>query len=212
MIRKKTQPLAILVVIGLCVLLMSPLTAFAETGEVTIAADTSIEVGDSLSVTVNYSASSLGRINGQLIYDTDLLKYVSGGTSDDAAGIVQLNTGLNGETAKSFVIHFKATGAGTDFLQVQTLDLYDADEADLGNPGASVKIKVAEAASPVKEDDSTVETPTTDTGTTDSDSDSSDTSTDNEKTPDTMWVYAGAMGITLILLIIAITVSRRKRK
>lgn len=211
----------VMIVSILCLFLMTPVFSCAETGGVAIAAKTSIHVGDTLNVTVNYSAASLGYINGRLSYDPDLLQYVSGGTGDTAAGIVQMIKGLTGQPTRSFTIRFKALAAGTDYLQVQTIDLVDLDERDLGNPGASIKYVIKK----VPEKDPTVDSvDNNDDSANISDNTTSGNSVDpadnsgtvkqptTEKAPDTIWIYVGAIAVTVLLLILAVVVSRRKRK
>jgi len=211
-VKPRAYSVCILVAM-LCIILMTPILSSAETGSVTIAAKTSFQVGDTMDVTVKYAASSLGRINGQLIYDPDLLQYISGGTSGSAAGIVQMSRGMDGQSSQSFTIHFKALIAGADYLQVQTLELVDLDERDLGNPGASVKYTIKEVPtedngdSTITPDDSSSKT----SDSVDNNNGSVDESTTN-KAPDTIWIYAGAIAVTSILLILAIVISRQKRK
>jgi len=73
----KTQNMKRLLIAFLCVVWLLPVSSFAETGSVTIASDTSVEVVDTLYVTVKYSASSLGYVEGEFLYNPALLKFVS---------------------------------------------------------------------------------------------------------------------------------------
>lgn len=214
-----------------------PATVYGETGTVIIASDTSAQIGDTLNVTVKYSGSSLGLLDGELRYDPDMLKYVSGGTSaDPAGGVIKMKKELTGETSQQFTIRFVAVGAGSDFFLVNTFQLKDGDGNDLGKPGASVKLIVSETAAPTDPEDpivapdaeDPVDNPSTDTPGTDEDPDTDEPATDGDatddaaddgtnvpeesKTIDTMWVLAGAIAATTVLLVIALIVANRRRK
>lgn len=214
---------------------LQPMTAHAETGVVIIAADTSVRVGDSLNVTVKYSASGLGLIDGELRYDPDMLKYVSGGTSATPTdGVIKMNKQLAGETSQLFTIRFVAIGPGSDFFLVNTFQLKDGKGNDLGKPGASVKLIVSEVPAatdpeePVTEPEDSIDNPSTDTpdttedpGTDEpaTDSDATDNGTDDgtnapsdSKGIDSMWVLIGTIAATTVLLVLALVVVNRRRK
>lgn len=201
----------------LLLLTMLPVSVYGA-ASVIIATDTTLEVGDTFTVTVKYSAESLGRINGELRYDPDMLKYISGGSSGQSAGIVQLNTGLSGEKTYTYTIKFTAIGAGKDFFLVNTFELVNGDEEDLGNPGASVPLTVqASQEDPATEDPGTDQPADQDpdpnpTDTPDSDTPGTDTPAATKETPATLWVYAGVVGLTSLLLLAAILVVRHGSK
>jgi hypothetical protein len=222
--------LHIVVALIVCAIFIFPAATYAETGNVIIASDTSAQVGDSLAVTVKYSASSLGQVNGELRYDPHMLKYVSGGTSSDPdKGIVRFDKAVDGVSSVQFVVHFEAFAEGSDFFLVNTSALLDDKGADLGKPGASVKLTVSEPAEnppadePAVAPDTPAADPSTDTPTTVDDPSNADdtpaavdespaTDTETEKAPDTIWVFVGAIAATTVLLILAIAVARHRRK
>lgn len=205
----------------------TPLTVHAETGAVIIAADTSLQVGDTLQVTVKYSAAGLGLIDGELRYDPDMLKYVSGGTSADPnGGSIKLYKKMAGETSQLFTIRFVAVGSGSDFFLVNTFQLKDNVGNDLGKPGASVKLIVSDESpqpdpeqpivapdepieDPVVDVPDTTENPNTEKAGADSDVTDSDS---EENTPETMWVFIGAIGVTIVLLVFSLILVNRRRK
>lgn len=201
----------------LLLLTMAPAPVYGA-ASVIIATDTTLEVGDTFTVTVKYTADSLGRINGELRYDPDMLQYISGGSSGQSAGIVQLNTGLAGEKTYTYTIKFTAIGAGEDFFLVNTFELVNGDEEDLGNPGASVPLTVTDPQeAPATEEPGTDQPadPDPDPGSTDTpDSDNPDTDTPeaSKETPATLWVYAGVVGLTSLLLLAAVLVVRHGSK
>jgi len=206
----------------LCPGWLAPHSIFAETGSVIIASDTSVQVGDSMTVTVKYAASSLGLIDGELRYNPDMLKYVSGGTSiNQGGGIIKMNKTLTGETSQLFVIKFKVVGAGSDFFLVNTFQLKDKTNNDLGTPGASVKLVAKDpVVEPAPEDpvvipeepavDPSTETPavTDDPVITD---ENTATDTKNETAPDTLWVFVGAIAATTVLLVISLVIVNRRK-
>jgi hypothetical protein len=237
--RKKQRPFKMILIGLLCSLWLIPMwfeppAAFAETGTVIIASDTSIQVGDTLYVTVKYAASSLGSIDGELRYDPDMLKFVSGGTSSDpAGGVVKMTKELAGEASQIFTIRFVAVGAGSDFFVVNTFQLKDDNDNDLGKPGASVKLTVTKVAAsqdpeepvvvpeepsdnpttetPDSSDDPAAEAPVVDDEPVNNPNPTNSTETDQEA-PDTMWVILGAIGATTALLVLALILVNRRRK
>lgn len=200
-----------------------PFTCSAETGSVIIATDTSFEVGDKVTVTVKYTASTLGLIDGELRYDPDMLKFISGGTSSDsAAGVIKMNKQLNGEKEQLFTIRFEAVGSGSDFFLVNTFQLKDKESTDLGKPGASVKLIVTETPTqPVVDDPATTpedpidvpEAPIVDPATeTPATIEQPVTDEENKMAPNTLWVFVGAITATTFLIVISLIVVYRKKK
>lgn len=220
---------------GFAPISLQPMAVHAETGVVIIASDTSAKVGDSMNVTIKYSASSLGLIDGELRYDPDMLKYISGGTSaDPASGVIKMNKQLAGETSQLFTIRFVAVGQGSDFFLVNTFQLKDGEGTDLGKPGASVKLIVSEVPAqseteePVVAPDDSVDNPSTDSPDISENPDTENTATDSDttenamddgtkapsdtKTIDTMWVLIAAIAATSVLLVLALAIVHRRRK
>lgn len=213
----------------LCVVWLFPVSSFAETGSVIIASDTSVEVGDTLSVTVKYSASRLGFVEGELLYNPALLKYVSGSaTSSPKAGTIKMSSTLTGEPFQLYTIRFVAVGAGSNYFVANTFQLKDADNNDLGKPGASVRYTILAHATPQAPEDPVVTSEDPVVAPNDSDSNpatetpnnTEDPATEedtipvdpqNEKAPDTLWVFAGAIGVTILLIIISFLIVNRKR-
>jgi hypothetical protein len=215
---KKPSRRRVAAVFALLLLLMVPPVAVYGAASVIIATDTTLEVGETFTVTVKYSAESLGRISGELRYDPDMLKYISGGSSSQSAGIVQLSTGLSGEKTYTYTIKFTAIGAGKDFFLVNTFELVNGDEEDLGNPGASVPLTVtASPEDPATEDPGTDQPSDQDpdpspTDTPDSENPGTDTPAASKETPATRWVYAGVVGLTSLLLLAAVLFVRHGSK
>jgi len=219
----KFQNMKMVLIAFLFAVWLIPVYSFAESGSVIIASDTSVEVGDTLSVTVKYNASNLGMIDGVLLYNPDLLKYISGSAvSNPVAGTIKMNSTLKGESSQIYTIRFVAVGAGSNYFVVNTLQLKDTSNNDLGKPGASVRYAISDTAAPQTPEEPVVtpEDPITDPSTEtpiDVDEPSSGdkeplTDTENEKAPDTLWVLLGAIAATTILIVISLMLVNRKKK
>lgn len=219
----KPRNVKMILIAFLCAVWLFPVTSFAETGAVIIAADTSVEVGDTVSVTVKYTATSLGTIDGILLYNPDMLKFVSGSAvSNPSAGTIKMNSTLKGEKSQIYTIRFVAVGTGSNYFVVNTLQLKDADNNDLGKPGASVKYTISDTATPQTPEDPVVapedpiDEPSTETPTTiedpSTDGDEPLTEDTNEKAPYTLWVLAGAIAATTVLIVISLMIVNRKKK
>lgn len=191
-------------------------------GSVIIATDTSLEVGQSFTVTVKYTAESIGRIKGELRYDPDMLEYISGGSSGQSAGIVQLSTGLSGETSYAYYVRFKVVGPGKNFFLVNTFEFVNGDEEDLGNPGASVAIQAtqpedepaAQEPDPARPEDPGAGQPEAEDpdDTPDDETPGTQNPPGKQQAPGTHWVYAGALALTSLLLLAAILIVRHGRR
>lgn len=219
----RVQSIKMMLIALLCALWLVPFSSYAEAGTVIISSDTSVEVGDTLTVTVKYAASSLGLIEGELRYDPDMLTYISGGTvGDPNAGVVTLSKEMKGEKEQLFTIRFKAVGSGSDFFLVNTFQLKDKENTDLGKPGASVKLIVTKIQSqpsveepvvtpedPVVAPEDPITDPTTETPDA-TENPAKDAET--ETAPNTLWVFAGAIAVTTALLLISLLLVNRKKK
>lgn len=76
------------VVLSMAIPVMAP-EVFAASS-VTISGGDSVKGGDSFTVAVTFGGGSVGRVDGQLTYDTDKLTYISGGSSSGNTGYIQL--------------------------------------------------------------------------------------------------------------------------
>lgn len=128
---------------------VSPAAVFGAGGaSVSISGDKAVKEGEVLTVTVTYKGSSLGYVNGHLIYDTDRLEYLSGGSSQGNAGLVQLKAYADDAGGRlSFPVKFRAVGSGSTDLSLETLESQNLDgDQDMGTPSANMTVKVAKGA------------------------------------------------------------------
>jgi hypothetical protein len=215
----KNHLIKMIIMALLCAGLLIPYSCFAETGMVSIATKTSMEVGDTLTVTVKYAASSIGLIDGVLRYDPTKLQFVSAGTAKlQSAGMLKLYKEPKGAPVQLFTIHFKAIGPGSSYCLVNTSQYVDGQQKDLGKPGASVRLAISKVATePVVKDpvvtpaDPVVDPVTKPSSETPTPVETPVSNTQNEKAPDTLWVYVGAIVITSVLLVLALIIVNRKR-
>ena len=114
------------VVLSMAIPVMAP-EVFAASS-VTISGGDSVKGGDSFTVAVTFGGGSVGRVDGQLTYDTDKLTYISGGSSSGNTGYIQLKkAGIDGSV--TFNIEFQAVSDGSTSLEVTTNEIYTLDEA-----------------------------------------------------------------------------------
>ena len=115
--------LAILAVICVTVTMFS-FSAFAAGTSIAFS-KSSINVGDNLTVTVRFSASStMYAVQAQLKYDTSVLQFVSAKNGSGSGGIVTIAGSANGKNASEEIV-FKAIGAGKTSLTVSEAGFSD---------------------------------------------------------------------------------------
>lgn len=131
------------IIIGLTLMVIVPLiTGRADAAStVSITGDSSAAGGDFLTVTVTYDGDSIGRVSGDITYDTEMLAYVSGGSSSGNVGYVELKKGGTGEPL-TFNLKFQALKEGSTELVVSTSEMYDLGEMFLDTPTASKTITI----------------------------------------------------------------------
>lgn len=131
---------AVVLVIALC-LIYGTASSFADGGVKITVAPVNASVGDDVIVKVDVVGGSVGRAEAMLEYNTDMLSYVSGGSSSGDNGTVQLKAAGTGEDL-SFSLKYKAVGEGESRLEISSAQVYDLDEQlmDCDTSGADVKI------------------------------------------------------------------------
>ncbi len=103
---------------------------------VSISSPDSVKGGEVFTVTVTYNGDSVGRVVGDVTYDTEMLSYISGGSSSGNVGYVELRKAGTGETL-SFDLKFQALKEGSATLNVSTSELYDLGEMFMDTPSDS---------------------------------------------------------------------------
>ncbi len=131
--------IAFLIVTAFLIPLITPESFAAST--VSISGGDSVNGGDTFTVTVTYSGDSIGRVDGQMTYDTNKLTYISGGSSSGNTGYIQLKDAGNGSV--TFNIEFQAISEGSTDLNVTTNEMYSVNEGRLSNPSATKTVNIA---------------------------------------------------------------------
>ena len=80
----------IITAVLLLLTMLVPASVFGADSSVSITGGKSAKVGDTVTVTVTYRGDALGYVNGQLTYDNSKREYLSGGSSQGDAGLVEL--------------------------------------------------------------------------------------------------------------------------
>ncbi|MCQ4637308.1 hypothetical protein NE619_11290 [Anaerovorax odorimutans] len=139
-----------------------PWAAFAASSSVSVSGG-SAQVGKTVTVTVTYKGDSLGYVNGQMTYDNSKLEYLSGGSSQGDAGLVQLKSYADDASGKiSFKVKFKAKNSGNVKLSLETLETQNLDgDQDMGSPSAGSTVKITAAATTEATKESTTQETTT---------------------------------------------------
>lgn len=178
-----------------------------------------VDVGQSVEVTVVFSGGNVGRVRAVLEYDTSVLSYQ--GEEGDSGAISLSMAGTGGDIV--YELPFKAVGAGSTALVMIPLDAYDLDEMSMSLPeeqSMTVTVKASEEVKPDNQKDSQdsaspeVKDPEKD----DQESPEQDKDgRDKDKEPEkpsglnqTVWILASAAGVLAVLLAV-ILVRRNKR-
>lgn len=130
-------------------LFSSALPVSAATGSVAVSANsTSVTVGQTVKVTVKYSAGvNLGSLDATLTYDASIMEYVSadGVSANGNAGTVKLSwyeTSASPSKTRSFTLTFKSKKTGSCTFALSTGELSDWDFNSLGVPSGKVTVSV----------------------------------------------------------------------
>ncbi len=133
----------IAVLLGLCLLCGTAVTASADTNAVIAFSASSLAVGDTLTVTVTFSGSSVGAVDAALSYDAAILQFISGNDASGGGGVVRLAGYATAEAASlRFVLTFKALKAGSSTVRIDSSTVYSWEEQLLGSPTAGATVSV----------------------------------------------------------------------
>ena len=129
---------------ALLLVLLVPASVFGADSSVSITGGKAAKVGDTVTVTVTYRGDSLGYVNGQLTYDNSKVEYLSGGSSQGDAGLVELKEYTSDASGKlSFQVKFRAVDSGSVALNLETLETQNLDgDQSMGTPSASRTLRI----------------------------------------------------------------------
>ena len=131
----------------------------------------SVEVGDSVSVTITFSGgdSYIGGVTATVTFDPSVLKYQSSSDNNavnisNGSGKIVLEESSQSKTTVSLTLKFSAVGAGSTDVSISGTDLVDSDANTIGSPSGKKTITVnskkeeTKPADNKKEDDKKEET------------------------------------------------------
>lgn len=170
--------------------------------------------GETFTVTVTFDGDSIGRVSGDVTYDTEMLSYISGGSSSGNVGYVELKKAGTGEPL-TFYLKFQALKAGNTELTVSTSEMYDLGEMFMDTPSAAKTVNISGDAD---EDEIIEETVTEDDAaeeglSVDEKSDTPEETVDEETPADSAFIGKAIMfGVGGLLLILVIAALFRRRR
>ena len=195
-----------IVILSMVVPIVSP-SVFAASS-VTISGGDSVKGGDTFTVAVTFGGGSVGRVDGQLTYDTDKLTYISGGSSSGNSGYIQLKSaGTDGSI--TFNIQFQAIAEGDTVLEVTTNDMYDLDERSMDTVSGSKTVSISGSAA---SDEVIAQTTSPDQPVAETELIGVDEKTDDSDGNLNINLILIIVAAVLVILIVVIAVALKKKK
>lgn len=215
----------IITAVLLLLTMLVPASVFGADSSVSITGGKSAKVGDTVTVTVTYRGDALGYVNGQLTYDNSKMEYLSGGSSQGDAGLVELKEYASDASGKlSFQVKFRAVDSGSVALNLETLETQNLDgDQSMGTPSASRTLRITgsqSAATDSSQEDATTEpetdasteaTETGETQTTESESGEPSDTADSGEENGVNFVVVGVIAAVILILIAIIAIALRRK-
>ena len=215
----------IITAVLLLLTMLVPASVFGADSSVSITGGKSAKVGDTVTVAVTYRGDALGYVNGQLTYDNSKMEYLSGGSSQGDAGLVELKEYASDASGKlSFQVKFRAVDSGSVALNLETLETQNLDgDQSMGTPSASRTLRITgsqSAATNPSQEDATTESETDasteseETGETqaaESESGESSDTADSGEESDVNFVVVGVIAAVILILIAIIAIALRRK-
>lgn len=174
-----------------------------------------VKGGEVFTVTVIFDGENIGRVTGGITYDTDMISYISGGSSSGNVGYVELKTAGTGEPLK-FELEFQALKEGSTALNVSAAEMYDLNEGYMDTPSTTKTVTISGDADEEEIIEETTEPDTApeDNLSVDEKDDVTDAEADvatdtDESSSLAKYIMYGVGGLVALLLIVLI--FRRKR-
>lgn len=141
--RAATGLLSLILLLALC-----PFTVAAAANATVAFSANPLTVGDTLTVTVNFTADSIGAVDAQVTYNSSVLEFVSGNDASGSDGVIRLAgyATAAGTASQRFTLTFKAIASGSSTVKVGSSTVYTWDETLAGNPTAGATVTVQNAA------------------------------------------------------------------
>lgn len=200
------RAIALIVVMAFMISLLTP-KVFAASG-ISITGGDSVTGGETFTITVEFTGDYIGRVDGQMTYDTDKLSYISGGSSSGNSGYVQLKKAGTGERL-SFSLKFQAISDGSTEVNVSTNEVYDLDEREMEQMSASKSVNISgDAAEEEKVTETTKQEEVAET----TERKGVDEKPQTEKRTNTVIILAVAAAVIAILLAVVLTLLKKGGK
>lgn len=204
--RGLRRAIALIVIMAFMIPLLTP-KVFAASG-ISITGGDSVTGGETFTITVEFTGDYIGRVDGQMTYDTDKLSYISGGSSSGNSGYVQLKKAGTGEKL-SFNLKFQAISDGSTEVNVSTNEVYDLDEREMEQMSASKNINISGDAA---EEEKVTETTKPEEVAETTERKGVDEKPQTEKRTNSVIILAVAAAVIVILLAVVLTLLKKGRK
>lgn len=109
---------------------------------VSISGGDNVNGGEVFTITVTFDGEDIGRVVGDITYDTELLSYISGGSSSGNVGYVELKNAGTGEPL-TFNLKFQALKEGSTEVTVSASEMYDLGEGYMDTPSAQKTVMIS---------------------------------------------------------------------
>ena len=187
---------------------------FASTS-VSINGKSQVSKGETYTLKVKFSGNDIGRVDGQLTYDTSKLSYKSGGSSSGDNGYIELKDAGTGEVI-TFNIKFKAKGSGSSTIKVTTNGIYNLEEEYIDAPSASKSVSVqgSESATNIQNNDeeTSVEESDLDLENGNSEDETIEDESDNATDMITLPFVIGGIVVVIITVIAGVILLKRSNR
>ena len=131
-------------VILMAAMIIMPATTFNShaASTVSVTGGDDVKGGEVFTLTIVFNGENIGRVVGDITYDTDMLSYISGGSSSGNVGYVELKNAGTGEPLK-FELEFQALKEGSTELTVAASEMYDLGEGYMDTPSTTKTVTIS---------------------------------------------------------------------
>ena len=135
------KKIAVIIVAAMIIVPATTFDAHASSS-VSVTGGDNVRGGEVFTVTITFNGDNIGRVVGDITYDTDMLSYISGGSSTGNVGYVELRNAGTGEPLK-FELEFQALKEGETVLTVAASEMYDLNEGYMDTPSATKTVTIS---------------------------------------------------------------------
>lgn len=203
------KKIAVIIVAAMIIVPATTYDTYASSN-VSVTGGDNVKGGEVFTVTVVFDGDDIGRVTGDITYDTDMLSYISGGSSSGNVGYVELKTAGTGEPLE-FQLKFQALKEGSTTLTVSATEMYDLNEGYMDTPSATKTVTISGNADEEEIIEETTEPDDTAAEDNLSVDEKDDITTDTAQGSDSLAKYI-MYGIgALVALLVIVLIFRRRR-